>query len=104
VSRGRVDRDRQRRHVLAEVVERAADGLGLGRAGVVAGRVEEGHDHRLAAQVAHRDPFAVLVAQREVRRAHAGGHPRALEVGAAGVGLVLRVGREHDRPEREQRH
>ena len=55
-------------------------GLGLERAGVLAVRVEEGDDHRPAAQVGHPDALAVLVAaartpeRRQVRSA--GGRPR----------------------------
>ena len=47
---GRVDRDAEHRHVVPEVVERAADRLHLRRAGVLAGRVDERHDDRPPAE------------------------------------------------------
>ena len=51
VSRGGIHRHRHRRHVLAEFGQRALDLLRLGRARVLAGGVEEGHDRRPAAQL-----------------------------------------------------
>jgi hypothetical protein len=62
----RVDRDGHRRHVPPELVEGPLDLLGLHRAGVLAGGVEEGHDHGLPAMLGQRDRLAVLVAKAEV--------------------------------------
>ena len=65
----RVDREGEHRHVVAELVQRAADLLGGQRAGVLARRVEERHHDGLAAVLAQRRDLAVLVAQPEVARA-----------------------------------
>ena len=85
----RIHRHGDRRHVVPELVERAAHGLGLRRAGVLAVGVEEGHDHRLPAQRAHRDRVAVLVAQLEVGSLEAARHHGALERAAAARRLVV---------------
>jgi hypothetical protein len=64
---------------MAELVERAPDRLGLDRAGVLAGRVQECDDRRPAAQLVHCDRVAVLVLEAEVRGANIRGHAGALE-------------------------
>ena len=70
----RLDGDRQRRHVVAELVQRALHLLRRRRAGVVAVRVEERDDHGLAAEVAHRDRLARA---RRSARTRAPGRRRA---------------------------
>src|SRR5215218_4183510 len=102
----RIHGDRDRRHVMAELVESAASGLRLDRARVLAGRVEEGDKHRLATEVAHRDRLAVLVSQLEIRSAQAGRHDGPLEAAAGGGDVtvtVLAAGGEHGRGQGEDR-
>ena len=68
----RVDRDRERRRRLLEVVERPADLRRRQRTGVLARRVHERQHHDPAAEGAQRHGVAVLVAQVEVARRDVG--------------------------------
>ena len=68
---GGIDADGDHRHVVAELVERAADLVDGQRAGVLAGRVEERHDDRRAAQA---------------REAHDAGRPRRAAAKSVGAG------------------
>ena len=88
----RVDGEGEHRHVVAEVVQRAADLLGGQRARVLARRVEERDHDGLAAVLAERRDLAVLVAQPEV------GRRDARRADARPAKRVLRAGRSSPLP------
>ena len=98
VSLRRVDADRERRHVVAEVVERAADRRGRHRAGVLAGRVHERQHDDLPA-VAARSETSRPSSSRSVKSL--GGIAGRSDAGEAAprrrAGLRRRL-REHDHP------
>ena len=95
----------------AEIVQRALDLRRGHGAAVAAGRVEEGEDHDLPAELRERDPLAVLVCQGQRQRRGVGRAQGAGESGGADVVGVVggravteqQDGAEHERDDAERR-